>query len=97
MQQRMMRSSDPRGMKKLKEIIGPLIESGVKTFTISFTCNNCNHTWREDYGILSISKFFLFGTKCPNCNKKDYNYEYVSTLLCIAIGVMAASLGLGLY
>lgn len=80
-----------------KTFIQKLFESGLKTITLSFTCRDCGTTWDEDYGPLSIIKFWISGTRCPNCHHKNYDYEYLGTLLSIAIGITVASIGINFW
>ena len=70
-----------------------LIRNGFKHFEYSFTCNNCGNIWKERFGIITIFKFLVSGTKCPNCHQSDYEYEYLGAFLSIALALSLASIG----
>lgn len=85
---------EPQLQKRLEP--GEKINASLyRTVTLTLTCNNCGTTWEETLGPLAYLKFLIFGTKCPNCHKKNYKYEAVGTLLSAIIGLSLVTLGLG--
>ena len=57
----------------------------------TFTCNNCGETWKEKFGPLAWLKFKIFGTTCPNCGKKNYNYKTAIDFISVALAIILAS------
>jgi Zn finger protein HypA/HybF involved in hydrogenase expression len=73
------------------------IKLGITVRTCTFTCNNCGNTWKESFGPIAWLKFKLFGTTCPNCHKKNYNYKTAITVISVAVAIALASLGAYLF
>ena len=65
---------------------------GLTVRVCTFTCNNCGETWEKRFGPIAWAAFQLFGTRCPNCGKKNYNYHTAIEIISVAIAVSLASI-----